>query len=53
MDRPWRLLGPIEAMDGMLMAGVSAAILFAVLHRLVEHRLADPKRSIGTSQVRQ
>jgi len=43
MGRPWRLLGPMEAMDGMLMAGVSAAILFAVLHRLVEHRLADPQ----------
>ena len=44
MAPPWRLLGPIEAMDGMLMAGVSAAILFAVLHRLVEHRLADPRQ---------
>jgi hypothetical protein len=41
MARPWRLLGPIEAMDGMLMAGVSAAILFAVLHRLVDCRLAE------------
>jgi hypothetical protein len=47
MDRPWRLLGPIEAMDGILMAGVSAAILFAVLHRLVEHRLADPQAGEG------
>jgi hypothetical protein len=43
MARPWRLLGPMEAMDGMLMAGVSAAILFAVLHRLVEHRLPQPQ----------
>ena len=40
MTPRWRLLGPIEAMNGMLMAGVSAAILFAVLHRLVERRLA-------------
>jgi hypothetical protein len=40
---PWRLLGPMEARDGMLMAGVSAAILFAVLHRLVEHRLSEPR----------
>jgi len=44
MVQPWRLLGPLEAMVGMLMAGLSAAILFAVLHRLVEHRLADPKQ---------
>jgi hypothetical protein len=43
MARPWRLLGAMEAMDGMLMAGVTAAILFAVLHRLVERRLTDPQ----------
>lgn len=42
LARPWRLLGPMEAMDGILMAGVSAAILFAVLHRLVELRFSDP-----------
>jgi hypothetical protein len=42
MARPWRVLGPLEAMDGMLMARLSAAILFAVLHRLVERRLTDP-----------
>jgi hypothetical protein len=41
MARPWRLLGPMEAMDGMLMAGVSAAILFAVLHRSMGHKLTD------------
>jgi hypothetical protein len=33
----------MEAMNGILMAGLSAAILFAVLHRLVERRLADPE----------
>lgn len=49
MAGPWRLLGPIEAMDGILMAGVSAAILFAVLHRLVEYRLADPQAGKGMS----
>jgi hypothetical protein len=43
MSRPWQLLGPMEAMDGMLMAGLSAAILFAVLHRLVQSRLPDPQ----------
>ena len=32
----WRLLGPIEAADGMLMFGVSTAIIFAVIHRLIE-----------------
>ena len=32
----WRLLAPIEAADGMLMFGVTTAIIFAVIHRLVE-----------------
>jgi hypothetical protein len=50
MARPWRLLGPMEAMDGLLMVGVSAAILFAVLHRLVERRLTGPQT--GTSPAR-
>ena len=49
MARPWRLLGPMEAMDGMLMAGVSAAILFAVLHRLVQHRLSEPRTNEPTT----
>jgi len=32
----WRLLAPIEAANGMLMFGVSTAIIFAVILRLVE-----------------
>ncbi len=32
----WRLLGPIEAANGMLMFGVTTAIIFAVIHRLIE-----------------
>src|ERR1700755_239160 len=31
----WRLLGPLEATNGMLMFGVSAAMVFAVIHRLL------------------
>jgi hypothetical protein len=36
----WRLLGPLEAANGVLMFGLSASALFAVTHRLVESRLA-------------
>jgi voltage-gated potassium channel Kch len=36
----WRLLGPIEAANGMLMFGVTTAIIFAVIHRLVEAKFA-------------
>jgi voltage-gated potassium channel Kch len=44
----WRLLEPIEAANGMLMFGVTTAIIFAVIVRLVEakfglQRDAPPK----------
>ncbi len=35
MSPPWRLLGPIEAADGMLMFGFSTAIVVSVLQRIV------------------
>jgi Ion channel len=41
MSASWRLLGPFEAADGMLMFGVSTAMIFAVIQRLVEIRLPD------------
>ena len=31
----WRMLGPLEGMIGVLMCGVSASLLFAVVTRLV------------------
>ena len=37
----WRLLGPLEAANGALMFGVSAAIVFAVIQRLVLVRFED------------
>jgi Ion channel len=36
---PWRLLGPFEAAAGMLMFGVSTALIFAVIQRLIHARL--------------
>jgi len=38
-----RLLGPLEAAYGMLMFGVSTAMMFAVILKLVETRFADLK----------
>jgi len=32
----WRLLGPLESMVGMIMAGVSVSILFAIVTRLID-----------------
>jgi hypothetical protein len=37
----WRLLGPLEATNGALMFGVSAAMVFAVIQRLVLARFKD------------
>ena len=41
MSPSWRLLGPLEAADGMLMFGVSTAMIFAVIQRLLESRCVD------------
>jgi Ion channel len=41
MTPSWRLLGPLEAVDGMLMFGVSTAMIFAVIQRLLKTRYAD------------
>ena len=43
MSPSWRLLGPLEAANGMLMFGVSTAMLFAVILRLLHARLSDLK----------
>jgi len=38
MSAHWRLLGPLEAADGMLLFGLSTAILFAVIQQFVRIR---------------
>jgi len=35
----WRLLGPLEAINGLLLFGLSTAVMFAALGRLVSGRL--------------
>lgn len=39
----WRMLGPLEAGDGMLMSGVSTAMIFALVLGLLQARFADLK----------
>jgi hypothetical protein len=39
----WKLLGPLEAVDGMLMFGVSTAFIFAVVNRLIHARFDEDK----------
>jgi len=41
MSPSWRLLAPLEAANGMLMFGVSTAMLFAVIQRLIQTRFTQ------------
>jgi hypothetical protein len=41
MTPSWRMLGPLEAANGMLMFGVSTALIFTVIQRLVQTRFVD------------
>jgi len=41
MTPSWRMLGPLEAANGMLMFGVSTAIIFTIIQRLIQVRFAD------------
>jgi hypothetical protein len=40
MSVRWRLLGPMEAMNGIVMFSLSTALIFALMMRLIERRLA-------------
>jgi hypothetical protein len=41
----WRNLGPLEGVAGMLMSGLSAALLFAIVLRLVERETSFSLKS--------
>lgn len=41
MSSSWKLLGPLEAADGSLMFGVSTAMIFTVVSRLILARFVD------------
>jgi hypothetical protein len=41
MTASWKFLGPLEAVNGMLLFGVSTALVFAVIQRVVRARFAD------------
>jgi hypothetical protein len=39
LSEPWRLLGPLETINGLLLFGLSTALLFAVMSHLITNRL--------------
>ena len=46
LKQMWRTMGPVESVTGVLMCGLSASFLFAIVTRLVDHehpRLANPR----------
>jgi hypothetical protein len=43
MSPSWKLLGPLEAANGALMFGLSTAMIYALIQRLIQVRFADLK----------
>jgi len=43
MSYRWKLLAPLETANGMLLFGLSTAMTFAVIQRLIEARYAESK----------
>ena len=39
LSQRWQLLGPLEAINGLLLFGLSTAVMFAILSRLIGTRL--------------
>jgi len=50
LPRPeWRLLGPMTAMNGILMFGWSTALIFEVLMKTIDRQQSPPRRSVRSS----
>ena len=43
LKQTWRTMGPVESLMGMIMCGLSASFLFAIVTRLVEHETPKPR----------
>lgn len=43
MSESWRFLGPLEAANGLLLFGVSTALIFAVIERIAQKKFPDLK----------
>ncbi len=48
MTPRWRLLGPLEGADGMLMFGLSTAVLFTAVFRLIQLRSRGHETWLGS-----
>jgi hypothetical protein len=53
LSQRWRLLGPLEAINGLLLFGLSTAVLFALLSHLVANQLRHQLGQRGGEQPRE
>ena len=44
LQQPWRMLGPVEGLTGILMCGLSTALFFAFFVKIVETRRGTETR---------
>jgi hypothetical protein len=51
LSERWRLLGPLEAINGLLLFGLSTAVMFAVMSRLIATRLHHQLGHLGEAAV--
>ena len=42
LQRPWRMLAPVEGLTGILMCGLSTGFFFAVLNRVFGSKMPGP-----------
>lgn len=51
----WRMLGPLEAVNGLLLLGLSTALMFAVMQHLIMDRFRSrygyPERGVGGPEL--
>jgi Ion channel len=53
LSERWRLLGPLEAINGLLLFGLSTALLFAVMSHLIANRLRHQFGQPGEEKLRE
>jgi hypothetical protein len=51
LSREWRLLGPLEAINGLLLFGLSTAVMFAVMSHLIANRLRHQRGPQGEDKL--
>ncbi len=49
LQRTWRTMGPVESVTGVLMCGLSASFVFAIVTRLVERTEPELANAIADS----